>query len=104
METVFRNLLENSLLYSTGAPRIRISLHRDERYAHLTFTDQGKGIEKKDQKKVFQMFYRVRTRETIRGSGLGLFIVRAVVRRHRGKVWLESEGRDKGTSFTFCFP
>jgi two-component system phosphate regulon sensor histidine kinase PhoR len=104
METVFRNLLENSLLYSTGVPVIRVSLHRQGRYAHLTFSDKGKGIEKKDRKKVFRMFYRVRTRETIRGSGLGLFIVRAVVRRHRGKVWLESEGRDKGTSFHILLP
>jgi signal transduction histidine kinase len=105
IETVLRNLLENALLYSAGPPSIRVLLKREGERAHLTFADRGKGIERKEQKKVFQMFYRVRhTGETIRGSGLGLFIVRAIVRLHRGKVWLESEGRDKGTTFHILLP
>jgi signal transduction histidine kinase len=105
IETVLRNLLENALLYSAGAPSIRVLLKREGERAHLIFADRGKGIERKEQKKVFQMFYRVRhTGETIRGSGLGLFIVRAVVRLHRGKVWLESEGKDKGTTFHILLP
>jgi hypothetical protein len=104
-ETVLRNLLENALLYSAGPPSIRVVLKREGQRAHLIFSDRGKGIERKEQKKVFQMFYRVRhVGETIRGSGVGLFIVRAVVRLHRGKVWLESEGRDKGTTFHILLP
>jgi hypothetical protein len=105
-ETVLRNLLENALLYSAGPPSIRVVLSREgERKAHLIFSDRGKGIERREQKKVFQMFYRVRhAGETIRGSGVGLFIVRAVVRLHRGQVWLESEGRDKGTTFHILLP
>jgi len=105
LETVFRNLLENALLYSDDAPRISIGLHPDGRWAHLTFRDQGRGIEQDEQKKVFQMFYRVRIPgKTIRGSGLGLFIVRGVLRLHKGKVWLESEGTGKGTTVHLLLP
>lgn len=105
LETVFRNLLENSLLYSDDSPMIRIELFRDGQFAHLAFHDQGRGIDKGEQKKVFNMFYRVRkTGKTIRGSGLGLFIVRVIVRLHKGKVWLESEGSNLGTTVHIQLP
>ncbi|WP_432821772.1 sensor histidine kinase [Trichloromonas sp.] len=105
LETVFRNLLENAILYSTGAPNIQVRLARKGKQADLTFSDRGKGIDKKEQKKVFHMFYRVKhPGETIRGSGLGLFIIRAIIRLHRGKVWLTSEGRGKGTSVHIILP
>ncbi len=104
-EMVLRNLLENSVLYADGPPRIRISLVGEGGYCHLTFADQGRGIERREQKKVFRIFYRVRrSGETIRGSGLGLFIVRAMVIRHKGKVWLESDGANKGTRFHIQLP
>jgi two-component system, OmpR family, phosphate regulon sensor histidine kinase PhoR len=105
METVFRNLLENAILYGNGPPRIDVSLRRDGKHAHLTFADQGKGLEKKDLKKIFRMFYRVRhPGETIRGSGLGLFIIQAVVRHHRGRIWVESPGLNQGTTFHLRIP
>lgn len=104
-EMVLRNLLENAVLYADGPPRIRVSLRGEGRFCHLTFADQGRGIERREQKKVFRIFYRVRrSGETIRGSGLGLFIVRAMVLRHKGKVWLESAGAGKGTSFHIQLP
>ncbi len=105
LETVFRNLLENAILYSSAPPSIHVSLKSQGRRGQLTFTDRGKGIDKKDQKKVFQMFYRGKQPgETIRGSGLGLFIVRAIIRLHRGKAWLTSEGRGKGTTVHITLP
>lgn len=105
METVLRNLLENALLYSEGPPRLRVALYRDERWAHLEFQDAGKGFDRRHLKKAFRMFYRVRrSDETIRGSGLGLFIVRAVVRLHHGRVWIESPGPGKGTTIHIRLP
>ena len=105
LETVLRNLLENALLYVEGDPMVDIKLKRDGGMAHLTFTDQGLGIPQQYQKKVFRMFYRVRrSGKSIRGSGLGLFIVRNVVRLHGGKVWVESQGRDQGTTFHLMIP
>ncbi|MCW8894005.1 MAG: HAMP domain-containing histidine kinase, partial [Deltaproteobacteria bacterium] len=68
LETVLRNLLENSLLYVDGPPLISIELKRDGGMAHLIFTDQGHGIPQRYQKKVFRMFYRVRrSGKSIRG-------------------------------------
>ncbi|MEJ2200192.1 MAG: HAMP domain-containing sensor histidine kinase [Desulfuromonadaceae bacterium] len=105
LETVFRNLLENAILYASGPPDILVILQQNDRWANFTFSDHGKGIDKKDQKKVFQMFYRVKqVSETIRGSGLGLFIVRAIIRLHHGKVWIVSEGSGKGTTVHVRLP
>lgn len=104
LETVFRNLLENAILYSSGAPEITVRLFGDGKSAHFVLSDRGQGIPPKEQEKVFRMFYRVRHGETIRGSGLGLFIVRAIVRLHGGKVWVESEGMGRGTSVHMQLP
>lgn len=105
LETAFRNLLENAILYSEGAPRLRIALFREERWAHLEFQDSGKGIDPRHHKKIFRMFYRVRgSDKTVRGSGLGLFIVRALVRLHHGKIWVSSAGPGQGTTFHIRLP
>ncbi|APG24134.1 MULTISPECIES: sensor histidine kinase [Syntrophotalea] len=105
IETILRNLLENAILYANGKPRIRVELHKTGNRCHLTVADHGRGIDPKEQKKVFRMFYRGwHDGETIRGSGLGLFIVRTLVWRHRGKVWLESKGRDQGTTVHILLP
>jgi signal transduction histidine kinase len=105
LKMALRNLLENAVLYSDGPPDITCTLQGEGQWCHLCIRDRGRGIAAKDQKRVFRMFYRVRkSDETIRGSGLGLFIVRAVVWRHKGKVWLESEGVDKGTTVHILLP
>ena len=81
------------------------ALYREQQWAHLEFQDAGKGFDKRHLKKVFRMFYRVRgSSETIRGSGLGLFIVRAVVRLHHGRVWIESAGPGSGATIHIRLP
>jgi len=105
LETALRNLLENALLYSAGPPEISIGLCRESGFAHLTIADRGRGIERREQKKIFQMFYRVRhPGETIRGSGMGLFIVRTIIRLHKGKIRVESAGINQGTTFHILLP
>lgn len=105
MSMVLRNLLENAVLYSDGPPDITLTLKAEGNWCHLSISDHGRGIGKRERKKVFRMFYRVRKPdETIRGSGLGLFIVRAFIWRHKGKVWLESDGAGKGTTFHILLP
>jgi signal transduction histidine kinase len=104
-ETVLRNLLENATLYTDQPPIVTIKLARDGEMAHLSFTDQGYGIPNKYRKKVFRIFYRIRNSgKTIRGSGIGLFIVRNVIRQHGGKAWIESFGSGKGTTFHLMIP
>ena len=105
METVLRNLLENAVLYSDKSPRINVSLGTEGNNCCLAITDQGRGIELNEQKKIFKMFYRIRRKdENIRGTGLGLFIVHATIRRHHGQVKVESIGKDQGTTFKIYLP
>lgn len=106
METVFRNLLENAILYSDDPPQIDISLQPvDGERCHLAFADKGRGLDNKHLKKVFTVFYRVRRKnENIRGSGLGLFIVKTMIKRHHGKVRVTSSGPGQGTTFHIDLP
>ncbi len=105
IETVLRNLIENAILYADGPPQVCVELKRDGKFALLSVADQGQGIDPRLHKKVFRMFYRARiSGKTIRGSGLGLFIVHSLLHRHKGKVWLQSEGPGKGATFFLRLP
>ncbi|MDO9079209.1 MAG: ATP-binding protein, partial [Desulfuromonadales bacterium] len=84
---------------------IRISLKWDGHFAHLAVADSGRGLERKEISKVFDMFYRARRKdENIRGNGLGLFIVQTVVRHHQGKAWMESAGVGQGCTVHILLP
>jgi two-component system, OmpR family, sensor histidine kinase VicK len=105
METALRNLFENATLYSPTSPEIRITLRREGKRCYLTFQDKGKGIDPEHLKKVFRMFYRVRSHgENIRGTGLGLYIVKSVITAHRGRIKVTSEGLGKGSTFHIYLP
>lgn len=105
MEMVLRNLLENAFLYSTASPDVLVELSRSGRNCTLTVTDNGRGIDRKELKNIFRMFYRVReSGETIRGTGLGLYIVKSIVERQKGSVRVTSEGPGKGSSFIISLP
>ena len=105
METVLRNLLENAVLYSDNSPAITVTLSSTADKCCLAFADCGRGIEVAEQKKIFNMFYRIRRKnENIRGTGLGLFIVNATVRRHHGQVQVQSKGVGQGTTFKIILP
>lgn len=105
MEMVLRNLLENALLYSPVSPDIKVRLRRSGRHCHLDFQDNGIGLEKKDRDKIFEIFFRVRNPgENIRGTGLGLYIVKSVVSAHGGKVSVASDGIGKGSTFQITLP
>lgn len=105
MEMALRNLLENALLYSPVSPEVRVTLKKSGRQCVLEFQDNGKGLKKNELGKIFDMFYRVRTPgENIRGTGLGLYIVRSVVNAHGGKISVFSEGPGKGCTFQITLP
>jgi hypothetical protein len=105
MKMVLRNLFENAILYSLASPEVEVTLAREGNRCLLTFRDQGRGMDKGDIKKVFRMFYRVRTTgENIRGTGLGLYIVQSIIERHGGKIRAMSAGVGKGTTFHITLP
>jgi hypothetical protein len=105
MEMALRNLLENAFLYSTGSPEVQVELCRSGKNCTLTVVDNGRGIEAKELKNIFRMFYRVRTSgETIRGTGLGLYIVKSIMERHKGSIKVQSDGPGRGSRFIISLP
>lgn len=104
-ETALRNLLENAIIYSPDAPEITVSLSRHDGSCRLVVQDRGVGIPPSELRKIFDIFYRVRTPgDQIKGSGLGLHIVRSVITEHGGKIWGESDGVGKGSRFVIQLP
>lgn len=106
MRMVLANLLENAASYSPKASKILVRIHRDLRSCRLDVIDSGDGIRGKDLKNVFKMFWRGSEEHSlrVRGTGLGLYIVRNIVRDHRGKVWASSQGIGRGSTFSVRLP
>lgn len=99
---VFRNLLENAVKYSEPPVEVRVHLTEDaDGRVRAEISDRGIGIEPRELRKIFQRFYRA-SRDVQRqaaGLGLGLFIVRSLVRRNGGRVEALSEGSGRGSRF-----
>ena len=107
LSQVLMNLLTNAVKYSPKGGRIVVSARHEPRNDRVvvSVSDEGIGIQPKDVEVVFETFHRVRNAETdhIRGSGLGLYIVRQLVGLMGGEVWLESEA-GRGSTFFFTVP
>jgi signal transduction histidine kinase len=101
------NLIDNAVKYSASNPNVNITLEETAdhtRYA-LRVADRGAGISPTELKRVFRRFYRIHGMSVrAKGSGLGLFIVRSVARRHGGKAFAESPGTGHGSTFTLLLP
>lgn len=106
LEIVVRNLIDNAVKYSGGAPDVVIAATSDERRVSIEVRDRGIGIPKKDLKRIFHRFYRVPS-EGVRakkGTGLGLFVVSALVRNLGGRVEAESDGPGTGALLRVVLP
>lgn len=104
---VVGNLLDNAIKYSPNGGRITVSAYNDLQRNRIvvSFTDEGVGIGPVDKNLLFTTFHRIQRSETrgIRGSGLGLYIVKKWMEAMGGEVWLESE-LDKGSTFFIAIP
>jgi signal transduction histidine kinase len=102
---VFVNLLSNAIKYTPEHGRVGISMRRDGRMAVATVHDTGCGIDAKELPKLFQEFYRADhpINEQVRGSGLGLVLVKRIVEAHSGRITVTSE-LGKGTNVSFTVP
>ncbi|HEX8188138.1 MAG TPA: ATP-binding protein, partial [Pyrinomonadaceae bacterium] len=101
------NLLDNAVKYSDKDVHVEVEvLPVDERTLAVRVRDSGIGIHHNQLKRIFKRFYRVpgHFMARFKGTGLGLFIVRSVVERHGGRVYAESEGLGRGSTFTIRLP
>jgi len=107
LRTAVLNLLDNAVKYSLSGVHItcRLSITRYT-WATLTITDTGVGIPANQLKRIFHRFYRVPNRDMlkIKGTGLGLFLVRNIARQHGGDATAQSQGSGLGTTITLKLP
>lgn len=107
LNTAVSNVLDNAVKYSTKQVDIAVRLAApDEKRLVLSVQDHGAGIPAQELKRVFRRFYRVRTRALrgVKGTGLGLFIVRAITSKHGGRVFAQSDGEGLGTTVVIELP
>ncbi|MBN1965924.1 MAG: PAS domain-containing protein, partial [Anaerolineae bacterium] len=105
LTSAFTNLVENAVKYTPDGGRVQVDLQMDGAGLVFRVTDNGYGISAEDQEKLFKRNARVRRKEwkRVKGSGLGLFIVKNVAQRHGGDAWVESvEGQ--GSTFFLSIP
>lgn len=105
VERALTNLVSNAIKYSPDNGEITVNLKRDGENTEITVTDQGMGIALEHQKKIFDRFYRVENNiHTIKGTGLGLHLVKTTIEKyHNGKVFVKSE-LGKGSTFGIVLP
>jgi len=107
LRTAVSNVLDNAVKYSGGRVDVRVRLEApDEKWFTLRVQDHGVGIAPEDLKRIFKRFHRVGSRSLahIKGTGLGLFIVKSIAKKHGGRAFAESEGEGKGTTIVIELP
>ncbi len=101
------NLIDNAVKYSGGNVNITVETARvEDKFVAVRVRDAGVGIPKPELKRVFRRFYRVPgpLASRVKGTGLGLYIVRSVAKRHGGRAWADSEGPGRGSTFVLELP
>jgi PAS domain S-box-containing protein len=97
------NVLSNAFKYSEGCGNVQLNLFIVDNFVQIDVIDNGIGIPKEEQSKLFNTFYRASNSNGIQGTGLGLYIIKMFTKKNSGRVYLESE-LGKGTKVTLRFP
>jgi two-component system, OmpR family, sensor histidine kinase SenX3 len=106
LRTAIANLLDNAVKYSVGTPQITVqAAAATPDTAWVRVKDAGIGIPRAQIGRIFNRFYRFQPiGSKVKGTGLGLYIVRSIAKRHGGRVFAESSGENKGSTFTLELP
>jgi len=104
LREVFENLIDNAVKYMGDQtdPVIEIGLFNRDNKEVLFIRDNGIGIEERYQNKIFGLFEKLDP--TVEGTGIGLALVKRIIESHGGKIWVDSEGPGKGSTFCFTIP
>lgn len=105
LHRIFLNLISNAIKYSPDGGLVSVSARREDDAIVIAVADQGIGISPTMQERIFESFFRVDNRDNRRigGTGLGLALVRETVKKHGGRVWVESQV-DRGATFFVSLP
>ena len=100
------NLLNNAVKFNSRGGRVSVRLYAELEFVHVEIADTGVGIAPDKLRRVFERFYQVdgTTRRRFGGAGVGLALVRRIVEAHGGRVWAESAGPGRGSTFHFALP
>ncbi len=106
LKQVMFNLLSNAAKFTPDHGRITVEAGRKGKELIISVADTGIGIDPSDQRKIFGEFYQAHTGPTDKtpGTGLGLPLSKSFIEMHEGKIWVESEGKGKGSRFIFSLP
>jgi len=102
IERVFINLVGNALKFTPENGKISINAHRSGKIIQIDVSDTGFGIPEDAQGKLFQEFFRVENaiNQEVKGTGLGLALVRHIIEAHQGRIWVKSK-LSEGSTFSF---
>jgi PAS domain S-box-containing protein len=107
IKQVFSNLLTNAIKYTPNKGRINVEMKDEKGHLCVSISDSGAGVGKEEQERIFEKFYTAGSKSFTRESermGLGLTIAKGIVEAHEGRIWVESEGKGRGSTFYFTLP
>jgi len=105
IKLVIENLIDNAIRYTRGGGKVKIKLEVKAKNILFSIQDSGVGIPQKEQKYIFQKFFRAENalKERTKGSGLGLYVCKSIIDKAGGRIWFKSE-EERGTTFYFTLP
>ncbi|MHA1320435.1 MAG: PAS domain-containing sensor histidine kinase, partial [Promethearchaeota archaeon] len=110
IELVFTNLISNAIKYTPSNGKIQINMQSDGKFAQVKISDSGVGLSSEEIKDLFKKFSTIESPlkkdldMDLGSTGLGLFLSKEIIELHGGEIWVESEGKGKGSTFTVKIP